>query len=144
MLRDMVAARRDWTVARGFSKRQFGRNEDGQPRPHPKPHRVGMGSHHAAALTVESLGRSLRGSQESQDASLPAVCRITTADIRDILVKGLDDFGAYRTDVIFLCLIYPLVGMALAWLTFGYEMLPLLFPLVSFRTCRPGRRGGPL
>jgi uncharacterized membrane protein len=40
-------------------------------------------------------------------------------------------FGAYRTDVIFLCLIYPLVGMALAWLTFGDGMLPLLFPLAS-------------
>jgi uncharacterized membrane protein len=84
-----------------------------------------------AALTVESLGRSLRGGQESQDVSLPAICRITVADLRDVLMRGLDDFGAYRTDVIFLCLIYPLVGIALAWLTFGYETLPLLFPLAS-------------
>jgi uncharacterized membrane protein len=84
-----------------------------------------------AALTVGSLGRSLRGSQESQEASLPAVCRIKTADLGDVLVRGLDDFGAYRTDVIFLCLIYPLVGIALAWLTFGQDMLPLLFPLSS-------------
>ena len=45
--------------------------------------------------------------------------------------RGLDDFGAYRTDVIFLCLIYPLVGISLALLTFGYETLPLLFPLAS-------------
>jgi uncharacterized membrane protein len=45
------------------------------------------------------------------------------------LVRGLDDFAAYRTDVIFLCLIYPIVGIALAWLTFGYEMLQLLLPL---------------
>jgi uncharacterized membrane protein len=84
-----------------------------------------------AALTVGSLGRSLRGSQESRYASLPVVCRIKAADLRDVLVKGLDDFGAYRTDVIFLCLIYPVVGIALARLTFGYEMLPLLFPLAS-------------
>jgi uncharacterized membrane protein len=83
-----------------------------------------------AALTVGSLGRSLRGSQESR-ASLPGVCRIKAADLRDVLVRGLDDFGAYRTDVIFLCLIYPVVGIALARLTFGYEMLPLLFPLAS-------------
>jgi uncharacterized membrane protein len=47
------------------------------------------------------------------------------------LMKGLGDFGAYRTDVIFLCLIYPVVGLMLAWLTFGQEMLPLLFPLAS-------------
>jgi uncharacterized membrane protein len=84
-----------------------------------------------AALSVGSLGRSLGGSQESREASPPAVRRIKTTDIKDILVKGLDDFGAYRTDVVFLCLIYPLVGIALAWLTFGYEMLPLLFPLAS-------------
>jgi uncharacterized membrane protein len=84
-----------------------------------------------AALTVGSLGRSLLGSQENRDAPLPTVCRIEAADLRDVLVRGLGDFGAYRTDVIFLCLIYPVVGIVLAWLTFGYEMLPLLFPLAS-------------
>ena len=84
-----------------------------------------------AALTVESLGRSLRASKESRYAPLPAVCRIKAADLRDVLIRGLDDFGAYRTDVIFLCLIYPVVGIVLAWLTFGQEMLPLLFPLSS-------------
>jgi uncharacterized membrane protein len=84
-----------------------------------------------AALTLGSLGRSLRGSQESLNTPLPAVCRIKVADLRDVLIKGLGDFGAYRTDVIFLCLIYPVVGLMLAWLTFGQEMLPLLFPLAS-------------
>jgi uncharacterized membrane protein len=84
-----------------------------------------------AALTVGSLGRSLGGSKESQLAALPAVCQIKAADLREVLVRGLGDFGAYRTDVIFLCLIYPLVGIALAWMTFGYEILPLLFPLAS-------------
>jgi uncharacterized membrane protein len=84
-----------------------------------------------AALTVGSLGRSLGGDEESRDAPLPVVCRIKAADLRDVLIKGLGDFGAYRTDVIFLCLIYPVVGIVLAWLTFGDEMLPLLFPLAS-------------
>ena len=83
-----------------------------------------------AALTVGSLGRSLRGSEQSRYA-LPAVCRIKAADLKEVLRRGLDDFAAYRTDVIFLCLIYPIVGIALAWLTFGYAMLPLLFPLAS-------------
>ena len=84
-----------------------------------------------AALTVGSLGRSLGGSQESLSTPLPAVCQIKAADLRDVLMKGLGDFGAYRTDVIFLCLIYPVVGLMLTWLTFGQEMLPLLFPLAS-------------
>ena len=83
------------------------------------------------ALTVGSLGRSLRGSQESRNIPLSAVRQIRAADLRDVLVRGLDDFEAYRTDVIFICLIYPIVGVVLVWLTFGYELLPLLFPLAS-------------
>jgi uncharacterized membrane protein len=38
---------------------------------------------------------------------------------------------SYRTDVIFLCIIYPLAGLLLASLAFGYDMLPMLFPLAS-------------
>jgi uncharacterized membrane protein len=88
----------------------------------------GWGQLSHAALTVGSLPRSLRGSDY---ASLPAVRRIDVADLKDALRKGLDDFAAYRTDVIFLCLIYPLAGIALLWLTFGYDMVPLIFPLAS-------------
>jgi uncharacterized membrane protein len=84
-----------------------------------------------AALTLRSLDRSVRGSQESRYAPRPAIRRIKAADLRDVLVRALGDFEAYRTDVIFLCLIYPVVGIMLAWVTFGYQMLPLLFPLAS-------------
>jgi len=63
--------------------------------------------------------------------ALPELRRIEAADLWDALVKGLDDFGANRTDVIFLCVIYPLIGVVLARLAAGYDMLPLLFPLAS-------------
>ena len=53
------------------------------------------------------------------------------ADLGEVLSKGLDDFAAYRTDVVFLCVIYPIVGLVLARLAFGYDLLPLLFPLAS-------------
>ena len=82
-----------------------------------------------AALAVGSLGHSLRGSDESKSTPRPAIRRIKAADLIDVLVRGLSDFEAYRSDVMFLCLIYPIVGVALVWLTFGYEMLPLVFPL---------------
>ena len=82
-----------------------------------------------AALAVGSLGHSLRGSDESKSTPLPAIRRIKAADLIDVLARGLSDFEAYRSDVMFLCLIYPIVGVALVWLTFGYEMLPLVFPL---------------
>jgi uncharacterized membrane protein len=81
-----------------------------------------------ASLTVGSLGHSVRG---SRDIALPAVRRIRTSDLRAALIRGLADFEAYRSDVIFICLIYPLVGILLAWLSFGYHFLPLLFPLAS-------------
>ena len=83
-----------------------------------------------AALGVRSLGHSIRGSEESRFAARPAICRIKAADLKDVLARGLSDFEAYRSDVIFLCLIYPVMGIVLVWLTFGYERLPLVFPLV--------------
>jgi hypothetical protein len=52
-------------------------------------------------------------------------------DLKDVLTEGFADLEAYRTDVIFLCVIYPVVGLVLARLTFGYAMLPLLFPLAA-------------
>lgn len=81
----------------------------------------------AAASTV----RSVRGSDVTQQAALPVVRRIDMAVLRDVLVKGLSDFAAYRTDVVFICLIYPLAGVLLMWVAFDYELLPLLFPLAS-------------
>jgi uncharacterized membrane protein len=82
-----------------------------------------------AAFAVGSLGHALRGSEESRTTPLPAIRRINFADLNDAVARGLSDFEACRSDVIFLCLIYPIIGIALVWLTFGYEMLPLVFPL---------------
>jgi uncharacterized membrane protein len=68
----------------------------------------------------------------SEDTSaLPAVRRIGVSDLRWALSRGMEDFGASRTDVIFLCVIYPLLGLLLARVASGYEMLPLVFPLAS-------------
>ena len=59
------------------------------------------------------------------------VRRIDLRDLRWALARGWDDFAASRTDVIFLCVVYPVVGLLLARLVFGYQMLPLIFPLAS-------------
>lgn len=61
----------------------------------------------------------------------PVVRKIGLADLRDALAKGADDFYAMPTHAIFLCIIYPFVGFALARLAFGYSILPLLYPLAS-------------
>jgi uncharacterized membrane protein len=84
-----------------------------------------------ANQAVGRAGHSLRRPVEARDAPLPAVRRIELADLWDVLVRGLSDLGAYRADVVFLCIVYPVAGLILVWLTFGYQMLPLVFPLAS-------------
>jgi uncharacterized membrane protein len=78
-----------------------------------------------------SAGQTMDGAWEGHDRTVPAVRRITAADLKAVLRQGFDDFGAYRTDVIFLCLLYPIVGLILARMIWGYGMVPLLFPLAS-------------
>ena len=61
----------------------------------------------------------------------PNVRRIGTADLIDALAKGLNDFKAMPTHVVFLCLIYPVVTLIFARIYAGYEVLPLVFPLLA-------------
>jgi len=82
-----------------------------------------------AGHAVESAGRSVLG--HAEEFAAPEIRPITIADLGGVLRRGLSDFAAERTDVIFVCLIYPFVGLVLAKAAFGYGMLPLLFPLAS-------------
>ncbi|HTV69041.1 MAG TPA: DUF2189 domain-containing protein [Rhizobiaceae bacterium] len=61
----------------------------------------------------------------------PEVRRIGAGDLMDALRKGVDDFMHKPSHVIFICLIYPIVGVILATWTSGANALPLLFPLMS-------------
>lgn len=61
----------------------------------------------------------------------PVIHRIGTADLMDALRKGAADFWAAPTHLVFLCLMYPILGIFFAGLAFGNNMLPLLFPLMS-------------
>jgi uncharacterized membrane protein len=81
-----------------------------------------------AGHAVESAGRRTR---ENLHSPLPTIRQIGVGDLGDALARGFDDFGAFRSDVVFLCVVYPVVGLILARLAFGYGMLPLLFPLAS-------------
>jgi uncharacterized membrane protein len=61
----------------------------------------------------------------------PVVRKVSAADLRDCLRRGVDDFAAARDDVMFVAIIYPLAGLALAALASRYDLLPMIFPLVS-------------
>jgi uncharacterized membrane protein len=85
----------------------------------------------SVAQAARSAGHSIRGTEAAPDSPLPAVRRIEVADLRDVLTKGLDDFRTFRTDVAFICVIYPIVGIILAAFAFRNDLLPLLFPIGS-------------
>lgn len=61
----------------------------------------------------------------------PVVRRIAPADLIDALAKGWDDFSAMPSHAIFLCVIYPIIGIGLAGFTLGSALVPLLFPLAA-------------
>ncbi len=84
-----------------------------------------------AAHVLRSAGHSIQHLQDTAHAPVPAVRRITTADIRFALKAGFEDFEAYRTDVLFVGVIYAAVGLVLSRVIFGMDLLPLLFPLAS-------------
>jgi uncharacterized membrane protein len=68
----------------------------------------------------------------STDAELrPAVRTITTADLKDALAKGIDDFRAIPSHAVFLSLIYPIVGLILLQFALGNAVMPLLFPIIA-------------
>lgn len=61
----------------------------------------------------------------------PEVCKITFADLFAALGAGWSDFLTKPSHYVFLCLIYPIVGVVLAMWTSGNNALPLLYPLMS-------------
>lgn len=61
----------------------------------------------------------------------PQIRTITPSDLRDALMRGLDDFRAMPSHAVFLCVIYPVIGLVLGRLAFGYDIVPLLYPLAA-------------
>lgn len=72
----------------------------------------------------------LSGAAELQEHT--RVRKIEVSDLFDALRRGLDDFMMKPSHLIFLFMIYPIMGVILAaWTTSVADALPLLFPLVS-------------
>ncbi len=89
-----------------------------------------------SAKEIAAAGRHLGSvaghiGHDTGDLAHPGVRQVTLRDLREVLKKGLDDFGACRSDVIALCVFYPVIGVLLAWIAFDRNLLPLLFPVIS-------------
>ncbi len=56
---------------------------------------------------------------------------ITISDLFDALRKGVEDFMVKPSHVVFIIVMYPVIGVVLAVLTSGANALPMLFPLAA-------------
>ena len=67
----------------------------------------------------------------SETPAHPVIRKIGPADLKEALSRGFDDFWAMPSHLVFLGLIYPILGACLAALTFTNNALPLLYPLAT-------------
>ncbi len=65
------------------------------------------------------------------DPAQPSVRTIGPTDLIDALAQGLADFKAMPTHLVFLPVIYVVVVLLFARAAAGYEVLPLVFPLLA-------------
>lgn len=84
-----------------------------------------------AVHAIAGFGRSLGHIAEHERAPAPVVRRIGLGDLAVALLRGIDDFKAYRSDVLVIGIIYAVIGVFLARAAFRADLLPLLFPLAS-------------
>ena len=71
------------------------------------------------------------GHGDAGEMAMPRIRHLAVRDLREVLRKGMDDFAACRTDVVFLCVFYPVIGILLAYLALNNNLLPLLFPVTA-------------
>ena len=68
----------------------------------------------------------------AQDGAAGPVLRsMNLSDLYQALREGWEDFKAVPSHAIFLCMIYPVLGLMLARAVLGYSVLPLMFPLAA-------------
>lgn len=76
-----------------------------------------------------NVSSAVRSAQDS--AAGPRIRSITLSDLYQALREGWDDFQAVPSHAVFLCVIYPVLGLILARVVLGYSVIPLMFPLAA-------------
>jgi uncharacterized membrane protein len=61
----------------------------------------------------------------------PTVRKIGFGDLRAALAAGIDDFKTMPSHIVFIGMIYPIVGIVITRMAMGADTLPLLFPLAA-------------
>ena len=65
------------------------------------------------------------------ESRLPVVRKVSPSELVTVLKKGVDDFLAMPTHVLFVGIVYAVAGLLIARAALGYEFVPLLYPLVA-------------
>ena len=73
----------------------------------------------------------LAGPNSKKAVAQPTVRQINVADVFDALRRGIDDFWEKPSHYVFLCLIYPVIGVILITWTSGDNALQLIYPLIT-------------
>lgn len=86
---------------------------------------------------AQALGGAGRGANDiavhlgGAEHAEPKVQKLEMSDIRTALRLGWQDVTRFRSDVLTLVVIYPMIGFALAFMAFQQALLPLLFPMAA-------------
>ena len=76
--------------------------------------------------SIAKVGRHVFG-----NAATYPIRNIELSDLGEALRLGWEDFKAMPSHAVVLCVIYPVLGIALFRMVLGYSVLPLLFPLAA-------------
>src|SRR5271163_2147976 len=82
-----------------------------------------------AAISLDEAGH--RDAGETARSARLRVRRIGVADIRYALSKGIEDFNSDPTHYLFLCALYPVVGLILARFASGAGVMQFVYPLAA-------------
>ncbi|KCV82671.1 hypothetical protein ATO10_07001 [Actibacterium atlanticum] len=85
----------------------------------------------AIGATGRYVGEAAAHVGGDREHAPPKVQKIELQDISIALRKGVQDFVALRTDVMFIVIMYPLIGALMALAAFNSSFAPYLFPFAS-------------
>src|SRR3546814_1726859 len=92
------------------------------------------------ASAIGAAGPALHHIQDTLHSPAPTIRRIGIADVREALAQGFDDFGAFRSDRAFLCVLYPVIGLHFSQLLLGGRTRGVEGKSVSVRVAVGGGR----
>jgi uncharacterized membrane protein len=82
--------------------------------------------------TASLLSAPFGGTRPTRDYSGDIQTRrLTIADLRQALRLGWDDLMHFRSDVVFACLLYPVIGGVLVMIALQDNLVQLLFPTIA-------------